>query len=201
VKNNLGRLDLPSLRYRIDESFINTDDGQANVGKLVWLGTSDRSVADIMREGNGGDREERAEIEQFIESFMTDGTALAADVIQAGKKHGFSKSALDRARKNMGITTKQHGFGKDSCYVWSRKEPAPTTDPTDPASLTPGPVGSVGTVTTEPVDNSVPLRYQRGEGGTDYSEYMDESVEYRRQRPACDLSRPGRGETTLRSRT
>ena len=50
VKNNLGRLDLPSLRYKIDGVFIDTDEGPAEVGMLVWLGESERSVSDLLRD-------------------------------------------------------------------------------------------------------------------------------------------------------
>jgi hypothetical protein len=35
VKNNLGRLDLPSLRYRIDTAWVDTEEGQTEVGKLL----------------------------------------------------------------------------------------------------------------------------------------------------------------------
>ena len=42
AKNNLGRLDLPSLRYRIDPASVDTDEGPAEVGKLIMLGESDR---------------------------------------------------------------------------------------------------------------------------------------------------------------
>jgi len=38
AKNNLGRLDLPSLRYRIDPATIDTDERPAEVEKLVMLG-------------------------------------------------------------------------------------------------------------------------------------------------------------------
>jgi hypothetical protein len=49
VKNNLGRLDLPSLRYRIEGVFIDTKEGPAEIGHLIWLGESERSVADLLR--------------------------------------------------------------------------------------------------------------------------------------------------------
>jgi hypothetical protein len=58
-ENNLGRLDLSSLRYRIDEAIMDTDDGSAEVGKLAMLGESDRSVAGILRDRAGA--EERSE--------------------------------------------------------------------------------------------------------------------------------------------
>lgn len=46
VKNNLGRIDLPTLTYKIEEVMIPTDDGAASVGRLVWTGESMSNVAD-----------------------------------------------------------------------------------------------------------------------------------------------------------
>jgi hypothetical protein len=47
-KNNLGRLDLPSLRYIVESVELSTSEGPAYVGRLVFTGESDRSVADIL---------------------------------------------------------------------------------------------------------------------------------------------------------
>lgn len=48
IKNNLGRLDLPHLTYRIDEVTIPTDDGDASVGRWVLTGESDIGVEEIL---------------------------------------------------------------------------------------------------------------------------------------------------------
>jgi hypothetical protein len=44
IKNNLGRLDLPNLRYLIKAVDVDTPEGPAEVGQLVWDGESDTSV-------------------------------------------------------------------------------------------------------------------------------------------------------------
>lgn len=60
AKNNLGRLDLPSLRYVIDSIEVATEEGPASVGRVRFSGESPRSVTDILREGRT-DEESRAE--------------------------------------------------------------------------------------------------------------------------------------------
>ncbi len=121
VKNNLGRLDLPSLRYRIDEAILDTDDGPAAVGKLVMLGESDRSVADILRDKDtDDDKAERNEVDQWLTHYLTDGggQALAAEVIAAARRAGFSENAVKKARSRIKATSERTGFGKDAFYTW-----------------------------------------------------------------------------------
>jgi hypothetical protein len=86
---------LPSLRYLTDPSTIDTDEGPAEVGRLVMLGESERSVSDILRDprrDGAGDRE----IDQWLIDYLADssGEAPAADVIAASKRAGFSEDAI-----------------------------------------------------------------------------------------------------------
>jgi hypothetical protein len=103
IKNNLGRLDLPSLRYRIDAAVIETDEGPAEVGKLVMLGESDRSVNDILqdRRGDDVDRSEQAEAAAWLIDYLESqgGEATAPEVYKAGKDQGYSVDSLKRAKK------------------------------------------------------------------------------------------------------
>jgi hypothetical protein len=48
IKNNLGRLDLPHISYRIEETVIETEDGPASVGRWVMAGESDLGVEDVL---------------------------------------------------------------------------------------------------------------------------------------------------------
>jgi hypothetical protein len=48
IKNNLGRLDQPHLTYAIDEVLIDTEEGQAGVGRLLWTGESDVSADEVL---------------------------------------------------------------------------------------------------------------------------------------------------------
>jgi hypothetical protein len=124
VKNNLGRLDLPSLRYRIESVTIDTDEGPADVGKLAMLGESDRSLADILSDQGNKDKFEQSEhneIDQWLIDYLTDsedGQAHAADVITAAKRAGFSENAVKKARRRIKAKSERTGFGKDAYYTW-----------------------------------------------------------------------------------
>ena len=83
VKNNLGRLDLPSLRYRIDETTIETDERPASVGRLVMLGESDRSVHDILRDRGNSAKDDVLEfrsVDVWLTELLTEGPMWATDV-------------------------------------------------------------------------------------------------------------------------
>ncbi|MQA01740.1 MAG: AAA family ATPase [Streptosporangiales bacterium] len=120
VKNNLGKLDLPSLRYRIDAAVLPTDEGPAEVGRLVMLGESDRSVADIMRDrGDQGDRSERDEAAAWLVDYLAEqgGQAKAGETIKAAAGHGIAKTTLTRARERAGVISMKDGMSGG--WVWS----------------------------------------------------------------------------------
>jgi hypothetical protein len=130
VKNNLGRLDLPSLRYRIDAALVDTDEGPAKVGRLVMLGESTRSVADILRDRNtdDDDRSERDEAAAWLIDYLTSngGSAGAADAIKAAAGHGIAKTTLTRARTRAGVRSAKHGM--TGGWVWTIEESTEETE-------------------------------------------------------------------------
>jgi Bifunctional DNA primase/polymerase, N-terminal/AAA domain len=120
AKNNLGRTDLPSLRYRIEAAYVDTDEGPAEVGRLVMLGESERSVHDILRDhGNGDDGTDQAEAEQWLVAYLTDkgGTTGAGDAIKAAARDGIPSHTLQRARKRIGVKSSKPGMA--SGWVWT----------------------------------------------------------------------------------
>ena len=130
VKNNLGRLDLPSLRYRIEPATVDTDEGPAEVGKLVMLGESDRSVSDILcdRHTDDDDRSERDEAAAWLLDCLTSdgGSAKASDAIKAAAAHGIAKTTLTRARKRAGVRSAKHGM--TGGWVWTLEESTEGTE-------------------------------------------------------------------------
>jgi hypothetical protein len=121
AKNNLGRLDLPSLGYVIDSVKIPTDEGEADVGKLRFTGEVERSVSEILGERGGADeRAERDEAAEFIRDYLADlpsGEAPAGEVLKAGKAAGFAERTLQEARRRAGVRTQKSDFGGG--WVWS----------------------------------------------------------------------------------
>jgi hypothetical protein len=123
TKNSLGRDDLPSLSYRIENAEISTKYGTANTGRFVWLGESSRSVADLLRDSHGDDddRSERDEAASFISDYLSDrgGSAPAAEVIKFGRAAGFTEPVLKKSRQRAGAKTERQGFGPGASWVWS----------------------------------------------------------------------------------
>jgi len=114
TKNNLGRLDLPSLRYRIESAEVPTDEGPAYVGRLVFLGETDRSVTDILGEAehSTSERTETNETAAWLNDFLAarGGQAAKGEVLKAARAEGISDSTLARARQRTGVKTTRSGF-------------------------------------------------------------------------------------------
>lgn len=123
VKNSLGRDDLPSLSYLIESAEVPTKKGTATTGKFVFTGESERSVADVLREGgrDEGDPEDRREVDGWLIEYLTSegGSAQAREVLRDGKASGFTEDALKKARKRIKASSQRQGFGKGSSVTWS----------------------------------------------------------------------------------
>jgi hypothetical protein len=109
VKNNLGRLDLPSLTYAIQAAAIETREGDTRVGRLHFTGESARTVGDILADaGAAGDRTERAECVEWLRQALADGAKRSRDIeAEAENVGGFSKRTLMRARRQLRVHAEQ----------------------------------------------------------------------------------------------
>jgi hypothetical protein len=118
TKNSLGKLDLPSLQYAIEDAVVPTRLGPAHVGQFVWLGQSERTVSDILGDAGGEDREERDEAADWLRTYLADqgGEAAFADLIKAARADGLNERTLRRARGRAGVDTQRVGF--PSRTVW-----------------------------------------------------------------------------------
>lgn len=119
AKNNLGRLDLPSLRYVIDSVTVDTDEGPTDEGRLRFDGESERSVHDILEDLDDADaRTERDECAKWLKDYLKErgGEADAADIIKDAEKDGHAKRTIQRARHQARIISERTGF--PSRAVW-----------------------------------------------------------------------------------
>jgi len=141
VKNSLGRDDLPSLSYVMETAVIETRLGPAETGRFVFTGVSERSVADVIRDGRGDpeDHDERKEVAAWlVDHLATNGGEVPAkDVYRAGNAEGYSKDMLKRSKGKRVRSTKV-GDG----WVWQLEEAAPTVP--DEAKGAPREQGSKG---------------------------------------------------------
>ena len=120
-KNNLGRLGLPSHSYEIQPVTVETDEGPTYVSRFMLGPESTTSVRDVMRaETNGDAGGAGSEVVEWLQGWLTDlgGSDEAREIKKAAKKESFSESAVDRAKKKLGIRSKQQGFGRDRTSHW-----------------------------------------------------------------------------------
>ena len=114
TKNNLGRLDLPSLRYRIESAEVPTDEGPAHVGRLIITGETERSVNDILSATTetAGERSEVNDTAAWLTDFLTTrgGEAPRKDILKAAHAEHIAERTLGRARERLRLTTTRDGF-------------------------------------------------------------------------------------------
>lgn len=130
-KNNLGRLGLPSHTYTIQPVTIDTQDGPAYVSRFVLGPESTTSVREVMRaESSGESSGALGEVVEWLRGWLDDsgGSDEAREIKKAAKKEGFSDSSVDRAKKRLGIRSKQQGFGRDRTSHWYLPEAWPVDD-------------------------------------------------------------------------
>lgn len=128
VKNNLGRLDLPSLRYSVESVERMTDEGPAQWGRLRILEETDTHVNDLLDHvpgNNGEDTSDRAAIQQWLTEFLAanDGAALMTAITEAGTaERSYSVDQLKRAKSQAGVISRKRG----NAWWWHLPDEATT---------------------------------------------------------------------------
>ncbi|MFI6906633.1 AAA family ATPase [Nonomuraea sp. NPDC050394] len=124
AKSNLGRLDVPSLRYQVRTVELPTAEGEsAHVGLLEFTGESERSVEDILAESatrDTFDRAEAGEAASWLAAYIADQPsreASAQQVFTEGQAAGFSKDQLKRAKPRAKVVSRKSDFGQG--WVWA----------------------------------------------------------------------------------
>lgn len=114
-KNNLGRDDLPMLRFTIAGHAIDTEEGPAHTSQLVWGGTVDGSIGEHI--GASTDPEARsmaAEAREWLTQYMhtEGGRVLATDASKAYS--AFCGDRTDNARRRLSAARRRLGYDKES---------------------------------------------------------------------------------------
>jgi hypothetical protein len=160
AKNNLGRLDLPSLRYRIESAEVATEDGPSQVGRLHMLGETERNVRDILAEGgtDADSRTERDEAVEWLRDYLMHhgGSANRKDIVKAARADGIAETTLKRARNRLGVESGRVGvFGGGS--RWSYDPAANTFGPRSGRSGQDAEAEPNGPNVTQTVQKSLPV--------------------------------------------
>ncbi|MET8080959.1 AAA family ATPase [Streptomyces sp. NPDC005303] len=134
-KNNLGRTDLPTLTFSIEQAHVaDTDEGPVFTGRLKWLGETERSITDALADADGDldARSAAAEAGDWLADHLTQhgGIDDSASIKTAARKAGHSESTLKRARRRLKIVSTSSGFPRRT--YWS----LPGTQPGESAGRT-----------------------------------------------------------------
>lgn len=137
-KNNLGRANLPTLSFTIVSAAVDTDEGTAWTGRLVWGAEVHESISAVM-ERSGAENTDRTalkEAAEWLHDFLSmTGVVGSARVKDEGRKAGHSESALKRARHRIKVETRSGGFPRTTFWSLPGEEDAASSSAVGP---TPG---------------------------------------------------------------
>lgn len=119
AKNNLGRSNLPTLSFVIEDQVIaRTDDGEEiHTGQLRWTGEDDRSIRDVVREPADGERQSKNKAGEWLLAYLVarKGAAESSAVKRDAEGAGHSATTLKRARKAANVTA--HAVGRTTWWL------------------------------------------------------------------------------------
>lgn len=124
-KNNLGRTNLPTLSFTIVSTGIDTDEGTAWTGRLVWGGEISESISAVMERSSAenSDRTALKEAADWLHDFLSMTAVVgSARVKDEGRKAGHSDSALKRARHRIKAETRSEGFPRTTFWYLPGEE-------------------------------------------------------------------------------
>lgn len=142
-KNNLGRLDLPSFRYRIETYSYLAGIETITTGRLKWEEETDRKVSDILAEGMSaaGSPSSVKEACQWLEEYLAvEGLVPRTAVLNAGKREGYQEHTLKRAAARVKASVSRVGF--PATTLWGPPSPVRTVGTTNVLTV---PTGSENT--------------------------------------------------------
>ncbi|MFA7509454.1 MAG: AAA family ATPase [Mycolicibacterium vanbaalenii] len=143
-KGNYAPRGEESFAFRLESITVPTDDGPAEVARVVELGSSEVSVGDVINRAHQyDDAGERTAAEHWLQDYLTENGATPSKVVKAeARKEGISEATLKRAKKKLGVLDRAEGFPRTSTWdLPNRPNSEPTalahepTEPTEPTGL------------------------------------------------------------------
>lgn len=121
-KNNLGRLDLPTLTFTIDGKHVtDTDDGPVVASYVIWNGERQQSITEALQAASEDDdaRSATTEAADWLVDFLTSkgGCEDSATVKREGAKAGHTVDALKRARRRLLLDVESSGFPRRTTWT------------------------------------------------------------------------------------
>lgn len=132
IKNNLGRLNLPSHKYVIEPVTVHTPTGNAYTSRFVVTGEADTSVREMLRAvpvgGAGPKASKEDQAWEWIATFMEREPVRRVDIEAQGAAAGHASRTIERAlkaaRERGAAVTESVGFGANKIAWWGLPEHA-----------------------------------------------------------------------------
>lgn len=130
-----------SMEAAIETTSIKVEGGTAEVGRLRWLGESDRDVTELLSGTADDDAGERTAAEHWLEDYLTANGPTASKVIKAdAAKERISDRTLKRAKVKLDVRDHSSGFPRTSTWYLPSQanlvQGAPVHGPTGPTGPT-----------------------------------------------------------------
>ncbi len=120
AKNNLGRMDLPSLSFAIVASMVaSLPEGDVWTGRIDWLGDAALSLYDAIAATavTAHDRSDQDAAAEWLADYLTgDEPIESGKVKRAAAQAGHAVATLQRARGALGIVVSSVGFPRKTCW-------------------------------------------------------------------------------------
>lgn len=143
-KGNYAPAGDESFAFQLQNVTVDTDDGPADVARVIDLGTSDTSVGEVINRSDrdaDDDAGERTAAEHWLEDYLTANGATPSKAVKAeARKEGISEATLKRAKKKLGVLDRSEGFPRTSTWdlpsgiasepTGVSREPTEPTEPT-----------------------------------------------------------------------
>lgn len=133
AKNNLGRVDLPTLSFAIVSTPVaETASGTVWTSRVNWLGDSPISITDaiIASAGRAEERSAQKEAEEWLSDYLDQhqGSVESKKAKNAGRAAGHTVITIQRARLALNILSVDIGFPRTT--IWKRPVESPPVDTT-----------------------------------------------------------------------
>lgn len=114
AKCNVGR-HASTLCFRIVSHQITEADENLETSCVQWEGEAPALVAsDLLVRMDRNETGDRAEAREWLKDYLAHGPQPSQQLLQEGKKEGFSESTVKRAKKDLGVKSVKVGFGEQS---------------------------------------------------------------------------------------
>jgi len=127
AKSNLGRLDVPALRYRIEGRTVPGPEHEPiNTSGVVWLGEAPGITARDLFPApvDDGERSDRGAVAEVIREVLADGPRPREDVVKAIQVAGLTvgNKTIQRTCRELGVERKRIGFGSGASFMLALRE-------------------------------------------------------------------------------